>query len=80
MKRKLKIGTAVVQPKFCLAWKEMRLCLVCDEQCPYNAIKVERKGKYPKPKVIEEKCVGCGLCEYKCPASGRPGIRIFPIF
>jgi ferredoxin len=29
------------------------------------------------PHVLRELCIGCGICEYKCPVSGEAAIRIF---
>jgi ferredoxin len=28
------------------------------------------------PNVDLSKCVGCGICEFKCPVKGRPAIRV----
>jgi Pyruvate/2-oxoacid:ferredoxin oxidoreductase delta subunit len=27
--------------------------------------------------VIRERCVGCGICEYKCPLEGEAAIRLY---
>jgi NAD-dependent dihydropyrimidine dehydrogenase PreA subunit len=29
-----------------------------------------------RPHVIEERCIGCGICEFKCPAQGEAAIRV----
>jgi Pyruvate/2-oxoacid:ferredoxin oxidoreductase delta subunit len=29
------------------------------------------------PEVIQELCIGCGICEYKCPVEGEAAIRVF---
>ena len=29
------------------------------------------------PHVIRERCIGCGICEYKCPVNGEAAIRIY---
>ncbi len=29
------------------------------------------------PHVVRERCIGCGICEYKCPVNGEAAIRIF---
>jgi ferredoxin len=29
-----------------------------------------------RPRVIRERCIGCGICEYKCPVSGQAAIRV----
>ncbi|WP_457565676.1 4Fe-4S binding protein, partial [Caldithrix abyssi] len=33
-----------------------------------------RKVKYPY--VVKELCIGCGICVYKCPLVGEPGIFV----
>ena len=30
-----------------------------------------------RPFVVKERCIGCGICEYKCPMGGEAAIRIF---
>jgi Pyruvate/2-oxoacid:ferredoxin oxidoreductase delta subunit len=30
-----------------------------------------------RPQVIRERCIGCGICEYKCPLDGPAAIRIY---
>jgi ferredoxin len=29
------------------------------------------------PHVQREICIGCGICEYKCPVSGEAAIRVY---
>lgn len=38
-------------------------CLECANWCPNNAISLDPQGGI----LIDEKCVGCGLCNLKCP-------------
>ena len=75
-----KIGTAIIERRKCLAWEQMKTCLVCDEACPYDAIEfrvvTDFIGTFRRPFVIEEKCIGCGLCEQKCPVGGASAIRV----
>nr|HID12349.1 hypothetical protein [Anaerolineae bacterium] len=28
------------------------------------------------PYVLHEQCIGCGICEYKCPVEGEAAIRV----
>ena len=75
-----RIGTAIITRSKCLAWEQMKTCLVCDEACPYDAIEFREVtdliGTFKRPFVIEEKCMGCGLCEQKCPVGGASAIRV----
>ena len=29
------------------------------------------------PHVVRERCMGCGICEYKCPRAGEAAIRVY---
>jgi ferredoxin len=31
----------------------------------------------PLPRVNRELCIGCGICEYKCPVKGEAAIRVY---
>ncbi len=82
-----KIGTAMIDRPECVAWSRGRICVVCIEVCPYQAIEVVSRGDYGVPVVNPERCAGCGMCEYRCPVGGvsadesRTGaaaIRVFP--
>ncbi|GAB7140712.1 4Fe-4S binding protein [Deferribacterales bacterium RsTz2092] len=68
-KRHAKIGVARILKERCLAWEEGKSCVVCQEVCPYNAIKLDRvAGAVASVPVIEEnRCFGCGACENACP-------------
>jgi len=76
-----RIGTAVVDRTRCLAWEQNRACLVCDEACPYNAIDARDETvlgtTLGRPFVNEAACVGCGLCESRCPVDGPAAIQVF---
>jgi len=30
-----------------------------------------------QPRVVRERCIGCGICEYKCPVNGEAAIRVY---
>ncbi|MFW5721753.1 MAG: 4Fe-4S binding protein [Desulfohalobiaceae bacterium] len=76
-----KMGTAVIDRSTCLAWEYGRACLICDESCPYDAIRLVREeGVEPAVPVVDEfKCAGCGYCENHCPVQAEAAIRVTPM-
>lgn len=78
-KKYAKIGTAVILREKCLVWEQDRACLICDEQCPYNAIVFKEVEGFRRPFVLEDKCNGCGFCEHKCPVEGEAAIVVRPL-
>jgi polyferredoxin len=87
-KRVQVIGKASIDRNRCLAWAEDTPCIVCEEMCPLpeKAIVLEeaevldtngRPILLQRPKVIADRCIGCGICEYKCPIQGEAAIRVF---
>lgn len=79
-KQVVKVGTARVLRQRCLAWEEDKACLVCDEVCPYDAIELLRQPglRVAVPIVHEERCAGCGFCEYHCPVRAERAIVVDP--
>jgi len=86
-KQKKPLGRAIFDKNFCIPHRRNEDCLVCEEHCPVpdKAIRFEiREGLAPDgtkqmvkyPYVVGEKCLGCGICEHKCPLPGRPGIFV----
>jgi len=81
-----KIGTAQIDRKICLPWEYNENCLVCEEHCPVptKAIKIVQQrvvnNKAIKlPEVLAEVCIGCGICENKCPAYPTKAIKVLPV-
>jgi len=77
-KNHAKVGTAVLFKEKCLVWAQDKLCLICDEICPYNAIVFRTVEGYRRPVVIPSKCNGCGFCEQRCPVQGDSAIVVVP--
>jgi len=73
-----KVGTAVLKKEMCLVWAQNKICLICDEICPYNAIVFRPVEGYRRPVVIASKCNGCGFCEQRCPVKGESAIVVVP--
>ena len=87
-KRRQVIGKAYIDESRCLVWSDRQPCIVCQEMCPLTdkAIKLEvqevwnpERGtvRLQFPRVVRDLCVGCGLCEYRCPVSGDAAIRVY---
>jgi ferredoxin len=76
-----RLGTAVIDRSRCIAWEQNRVCLVCDEACQYNAIETFSETiqgqALLRPFVDERLCVGCGICESRCPVDGPAAIQVF---
>ena len=80
-KNDVKLGLATINRDTCLPWQPgdgYRLCLVCVEHCPYQAVVEEMPEGQLRPVVVEDKCVGCGEGEYACPVR-EPDNPVAPI-
>jgi polyferredoxin len=79
-KQKVQIGIAQFDKKICIPYAKGENCIVCEEHCPVpeKAIRVREslvKGKMVKlPYVVPDLCIGCAICELKCPTEPDKGI------
>ena len=77
-KRDFTLGTARINRERCIAWSLDKHCLVCQEYCPYLAIRTEKNQNGTDcPVMIPELCRGCGLCEKNCFATPFHAIIVF---
>jgi ferredoxin len=87
-KRIAVLGLARVDQSRCLPWAYETSCIVCEEMCPVpeKAIRLEevtgsdaqgREMVLQRPYVVRELCIGCGICETKCPMLGEAAIRVY---
>ena len=87
-KRRRVIGKAYIDENRCIAWADNEDCIVCEEMCPVpdKAIVLDETAvldaegsrvMVQRPTVIRERCIGCGICEYKCPVNGEAAIRVY---
>ncbi|MEZ6135711.1 MAG: 4Fe-4S binding protein [Pirellulaceae bacterium] len=81
-KKVARMGLAVVNEATCLPFAGVEACDLCVQECVaagYNAIEYTQVGTeldtngqpiegtgYAAPLVIQDKCVGCGLCQTRC--------------
>jgi len=72
-KRLVQMGVAHIDKTRCIAHDTDKTCLVCNEQCSYHAVLLDEKKR---PRVDEDKCTGCGICENKCPVDGESAIVV----
>lgn len=53
----------------CIVYYDETNCGACSEHCPTQAVHmVPYKGALTIPETNQDICVGCGGCEYVCPA------------
>lgn len=87
IKRQRVIGKAEIDRNRCLPWADNQPCIVCEEMCPIpdkaielELVEVRAEGggtmTLQRPRVIPHLCIGCGICEYKCPAEGMAAIQV----
>ena len=90
IQQKVKIGLAFFDKNRCLPHAFGIDCIVCEEHCPTptKAIWVEHKVIADRhgrtrtlkiPQVDPYLCIGCGICENKCPVVDLPAIRVTSI-
>lgn len=87
-KREQVIGTAYIDQNRCIPWASYRPCIVCQEMCPVpdKAVKLEEvdvvapdgtRVHLQRPRIQQDLCIGCGICEYQCPLKGAAAIRVY---
>jgi polyferredoxin/Pyruvate/2-oxoacid:ferredoxin oxidoreductase delta subunit len=91
VKRGQVLGLAVIDKDRCLPWAQSRPCIVCQEMCPVadKAIVLGAQtlitrpdgtqDYLARPRVVAQRCIGCGICEYRCPVEGPAAIVVVPV-
>jgi MauM/NapG family ferredoxin protein len=85
-KARTKIGLAYIDKNRCIPYAQGGECLVCEEHCPTpdKAIKFEQvdimtprgRKRVRRPVIDLKLCIGCGICEYKCPLHDQPAVIV----
>jgi ferredoxin len=85
-KRRVTIGTAVIDKDRCIPFVKPEQCIVCEEHCPtpekaivFDDVQVpgpDGPVTVKQPRVLDYLCIGCGICETKCPLESDSAIII----
>jgi formate hydrogenlyase subunit 6/NADH:ubiquinone oxidoreductase subunit I len=71
------IGKATFVLDRCIVVREETDCGACDEHCPVKAIRmVPFRDGLLIPQLDTALCLGCGGCEYICPARPEKAIQV----
>lgn len=75
-KRHTQMGVVQLYLENCIVYTDQTSCGACSEHCPTQAVSmIPYKGSLTIPTINQEICVGCGGCEFICPA--KPWKAIF---
>jgi ferredoxin len=86
-KQAIRIGTAFFNKNRCLPYALARTCIVCEEHCPtprkaiwFEEVQVMTPtgamAALKQPRVNPDLCIGCGICENKCPITDERGVHV----
>jgi MauM/NapG family ferredoxin protein len=87
VKQKFRMGTAYFDKNRCIPYAENANCLVCEEVCPTVNKSIHMrdvevldddgvKHVLKQPYMVDKYCIGCGICENKCPVEGTAAICV----
>lgn len=79
-KSQTQIGMAEVDFNRCIVHTEDIPCKACYHICPPQIIELEpvpgMPDNFKRPRVPVDKCIGCGACEFVCPARPIAAIKV----
>ncbi|MCX7986352.1 MAG: 4Fe-4S binding protein [Bacteroidales bacterium] len=76
-KKTLQIGKVFFIKENCIVYTSETSCGACAEHCPTAAVHmVVYKGSLRIPDTDQSICIGCGACEYACPAKPYKAIYV----
>jgi MauM/NapG family ferredoxin protein len=65
----INMGTAKWRPETCVRTTKGEQCTICIDHCPVGEVAIRLlEGKVD---VIEDGCIGCGVCQHDCPTSPK---------
>jgi polyferredoxin len=72
-----RIGEAHLDIERCIVKTHGTDCAACSEHCPTKALDTKPYGDNLRlPVLHEESCIGCGACEYACPAAPQKAVWV----
>ncbi|MDD2290048.1 MAG: 4Fe-4S binding protein [Bacteroidales bacterium] len=79
-KKRMRIGVVKLTLENCIVEKFGTDCGACDEHCPVKAVQMTPREGTGKvfPKTNPAICIGCGGCEFICPATPK-AIVVIPL-
>ncbi|MFA5116194.1 MAG: 4Fe-4S binding protein [Candidatus Omnitrophota bacterium] len=84
-KKSFKLGLAHIDHSICLPWAKGEDCIVCEEHCPVAQKAIHLREENVNGRVVKRPyvdpylCVGCGICQNKCPARPVRAVRVRPL-
>ncbi|MBS0664739.1 MAG: 4Fe-4S binding protein [Verrucomicrobia bacterium] len=76
-KQVTRIGAAQLDVEACIVKTKGTDCAACSEHCPTKAVDTVPYGDNLRlPQVNPDLCIGCGACEFACPAKPRKAIVV----
>ena len=76
-KQVTQIAVADFYPARCVVVTNGTDCAACSEHCPTKAVSTVPYGNNLRlPALSQENCIGCGACEFACPAKPLKAIRV----
>ncbi len=71
------MGLARIDEERCWAYNGKALCRACYDACPFKNVAIQLI--HLKPVIVEDKCVGCGLCVAACPVQIPRAVNVDPL-